>query len=525
MNSQTSASHVEPMSRCRLWPARWAVVAAAALLGQLPPLPANGTPLDPSFGGGLGIVTTDLSGAVDYPYALAFQSDGKILAAGSCSAIPRMCVARYLMENGALDTAGFNAAAAPLSRGKRVLPAATAGEYVDAIAELPNGKILLAGRCTIGRCAIQLLPDGSDDASFGAGGVLALASFSAIWAIKVRPDGRVVIVGDCGDAMCALQLRTDSTPDNSFGTGGLRVLNHYSTPFGLNTVSESSRTVVILPDGKALLLGNCSSTMFDPTGTFVTTSTACAQRLLPDGTTDATYSPFPTGWRSFSLGGTLIAASGPMPEGQIMLGGSCRNGTVTLPCLMRILGSGVADPTFGTSGRFDYVPATLVGATNVYLAGMAVLSDGKIFVSASCSFAQALFCVLRHNSDGSLDTTFDVDGRDGHNVGSGGASPTAAALQADRKFVAIGSCQGLGGADFCLARYLPGPSFARNCTLDIDGDGKVLATTDMLMVTRVALGLTGAAVTSGVTFSAAATRNSWPLIREYLISHCAMNLP
>jgi hypothetical protein len=53
----------------------------------------------------------------------------------------------------------------------------------------------------------------------------------------------------------------------------------------------------------------------------------------------------------------------------------------------------------------------------------------------------------------------------------------------------------------------------------------VRATTDMLMGTRVALGMTGAAVVNGVTFSATATRNSWPLIRDYLITQCGMALP
>ena len=60
--------------------------------------------------------------------------------------------------------------------------------------------------------------------------------------------------------------------------------------------------------------------------------------------------------------------------------------------------------------------------------------------------------------------------------------------------------------------------------LDVDGDGLVLPTTDGLMLLRVALGLTGDAVTAnGVT--AGARRKSWSDIRAYLNGACAMALP
>ena len=71
---------------------------------------------------------------------------------------------------------------------------------------------------------------------------------------------------------------------------------------------------------------------------------------------------------------------------------------------------------------------------------------------------------------------------------------------------------------------------------DIDGDGLALATTDGLMLLRVALGLTGDAVVANATASAtgvgagsaataAATRRSWSDVRAYLNGACALNLP
>ncbi len=57
------------------------------------------------------------------------------------------------------------------------------------------------------------------------------------------------------------------------------------------------------------------------------------------------------------------------------------------------------------------------------------------------------------------------------------------------------------------------------------GDGQVLALTDSLINARVALGMTGAAVTNGITFPVAAKRNSWATIRPYLVSQCGLSLP
>jgi len=59
--------------------------------------------------------------------------------------------------------------------------------------------------------------------------------------------------------------------------------------------------------------------------------------------------------------------------------------------------------------------------------------------------------------------------------------------------------------------------------MDIDGDGNVLPTTDGLLLTRIALGITGNAALAGA-ISPAATRNTWPKIRDYLVNQCGMSM-
>jgi hypothetical protein len=77
-------------------------------------------------------------------------------------------------------------------------------------------------------------------------------------------------------------------------------------------------------------------------------------------------------------------------------------------------------------------------------------------------------------------------------------------------------------ADFYVERRGGGEMAYRECSLDVDGDGKVLATTDALIHARVALGMKDAAVINGITFAAHAARKTWPDIRAYLVNHCGM---
>ena len=61
------------------------------------------------------------------------------------------------------------------------------------------------------------------------------------------------------------------------------------------------------------------------------------------------------------------------------------------------------------------------------------------------------------------------------------------------------------------------------CSMDIDGDGQALPTTDGLIIMRAMMGMTGTAVSNAATATAA--RNTWDSIRSYLKNVCLMNLP
>ena len=94
----------------------------------------------------------------------------------------------------------------------------------------------------------------------------------------------------------------------------------------------------------------------------------------------------------------------------------------------------------------------------------------------------------------------------------------------DGKIILAGYCANGAVDAFCALRYDGGPFGYQNCKQDIDGDGVFLATTDALINMRIALGVTGDSVVNGINFSASATRKTWPLIRDYLVTQCGMSL-
>jgi hypothetical protein len=60
--------------------------------------------------------------------------------------------------------------------------------------------------------------------------------------------------------------------------------------------------------------------------------------------------------------------------------------------------------------------------------------------------------------------------------------------------------------------------------MDSDGDGKVNAATDGLMLLRIALGLTGTEVTNNAV-NTEGTRPNFDTIKTYLGTTCGLNLP
>jgi uncharacterized delta-60 repeat protein len=214
-------------------------------------LNSNGTP-DTTFGSG-GKVVESVGTSFDYAHAMALQPDGKILLVGECynDKSYDFCAIR-LSPTGTLD-ASFD------GDGRRVLPIATNNDIAYAVAVQTDGKIVLGGECNNGDpdfCVVRLNTNGSTDTTFG-GGVVTLTipnRSEVVRALAIQPDGKIVLAGDCSNGsnndFCIVRLNTNGTPDNAFGMSS-------ASTSDIGGGNDRATALAIQPDGKIVAAGFC----------------------------------------------------------------------------------------------------------------------------------------------------------------------------------------------------------------------------------------------------------------------------
>jgi len=217
--------------------------------------------LDQGFGSG-GKVTTDFFGGEDVAYAIAIQSDGKLVVAGlafnSGAGSTDFALARY-NPDGSLDQA-FGAG------GKQTTDFFGKPSAAFSVALQPDGNIVAAGYATLGNSVSSIdfalaryNPDGSLDQTFGAGGRQTtdfFGDYDAAGAVAIQADGKIVVAGagshgsSTGDLALARYDR-DGALDQTFGAGGLRTTNLQ----GKSDDNDLARAVAIQADGNIVVAG------------------------------------------------------------------------------------------------------------------------------------------------------------------------------------------------------------------------------------------------------------------------------
>jgi uncharacterized delta-60 repeat protein len=492
------------------------VFASALLTAPSQAIPGQPGTLDTSWGAlspiGSGKIITPIGSSTDAANAIALQPDGKVLLAGTCvnGTNEDFCAARYYPD-GTLDTT-WN------GTGKVLTPIGSSFDVATAIALQSDGKVLLAGYCYNGTnynfCAARYNANGTLDSGWGSAGKVITISGGDEYALAIalQPDGKVLLAGSCGVSpnldFCAARYNANGTLDTTWNSSG-----KVTTPIGLG--ADIAYAVALQPDGRVLLAGYCRGPVSDE----FASDDFCVARYNANGTLDTT-------WNSTGKVITFVdiedraTAIALQPDGKVLLAGYCSNGANFNFCAVRYNANGTLDATWNGTGK---VITAVVGAREV--TATTLQPDGKVLLAGSCSNGTNNdFCAARYNANGTLDSTWGSAGKVITPIGTGADRATAIALQSDGKVLLAGTCANGTNSDFCAARYDGGP-FLFSCRPDLDGDGAFLATTDALIYTRVALGITGTAVVNGITFPVGATRNTWPLIREYLVTQCGMSLP
>jgi uncharacterized delta-60 repeat protein len=340
--------------------------------------------LDTSFGNS-GKVIQSNSTFHDYGQSLAIQPDGKILLGGRCQGVSNtdFCIARF-NSNGTLDNS-FNS-----PNGYKIQSINTSDDYGFSLAIQPDGKILLGGHCYNGGnydfCIARFKADGSDldTTSFGTSGkVIQLIGTSDAYgrSLAIQPDGKILLGGYCSNGgnwdFCIARFDSYGTLDNFFGSPNGYIIQPFSS------LGDNGQSLAIQPDGKILLGGYCDNggntdfciARFDSYGTLDTSFGTSGKVIQPIGS-------------SHDYGQSLVI----QPNGKILLGGYCQVVSSDDFCIARFNSDGTLDTTFGTSGKVIQP----IGSTFDNGQSLAIQPDGKILLGGSCSNgSNDDFCIAR----------------------------------------------------------------------------------------------------------------------------------
>jgi uncharacterized delta-60 repeat protein len=389
--------------------------------------------LDTSFSPGIGF-----NNAV---HDIVIQSDGKFLVGGSFSSYNGTSISTIARINsdGSLDTS-FD-------------PGTGVDNTINTIELQSNGKILIGGYFTdyngTARSRLaRLNSDGSIDTSLDSSSFL---TYNSIEDIAVQSDGKILIGGSIFNYSSPsyagiMRVNTDGTADSSFTSGG--------------ETNADVKKIYIQDDGKILIAGNFS--------TYDSADRSNIALMNSDGSVNTGFDPDPgaIGYAAF-VNDVAIQSDDKM----IIAGKFTAYNSTAMNKIARIETDASLDISFSVfSGGFG-------GSIN----SMVKQDDGKIIVAGNFlnynNSGQDY--IVRLNSDGSLDTTFDVgDGPDSY--------ISKVKIQSDGKVVIIGGFANYDGisrikiarlnADGSLdTTFNPGTSTSSPIyDLAIQSDGKIV---------------------------------------------------
>lgn len=255
----------------------------------------------------------------------------------------------------------------------------TPGEF-DCLTVLPNGKIIGAGGCYGGRLMMRFLDNGVTDSSFATNGI-AIDSFG-------------------GNGVAAMVVLSNSK---------LLAFSHYWERFLPNGIKDSSFGI----NGRVTpLFGGYPALQNDQKIVLASVSQNIIQlaRYYPDGSIDSGFGvngvvytnfngPNAGNYNNITISSILI-----QPDGKIVISGDSKVTAISAYAFiaLRYNTDGSLDTSFNHTGKaYTYVGGLPFGRD------LLLQPDGKIL---QCGMGGLGIVLVRYNTDGSLDTSFDHTG-------------------------------------------------------------------------------------------------------------------
>ena len=393
--------------------------------------------LAPSCFGTDGSVVDDIADE-DFVNSIVIQPDGKIVVAGASftGTDGDWLVMRYNAD-GTLDTT-FD------GDGRSIIDHGSWSNEFGAVTLQTDGKIVAAGWSNLGAdhefAVVRYNSNGSLDTTFDGDGI-ATTNFNTnddqADGVAIQTDGKIVVAGrsnnGSNDDFAVARFNSNGSLDTTFDTDGMLTTNFSG--------QDRARDLALQTDGKIVVIGQIGSGGAD----------IGLARYNTNGSLDTTFDgdgKVNTDFFGFADQGREVAIQ---TDGKIVVASRIHNGVDEDFGVTRYNTNGSLDTTFDTDGKVN----TEISGEDMG-EGVALLNDGRILVVGRSGLGvNQDFALVRYNSNGSLDTTFDTDGIVTTEVGGFDDDGEAVAIQTDGKMVIAGHAMNASDDDVALTRYMP----------------------------------------------------------------------
>ncbi len=414
-----------------------------------------------TFLSGGGVVTTDFGGS-DFGRSIVLQTDGKIIVAGESSGGGDGGFAVVRYNvDGSLDTT--------FDGDGKVTTDFGGLEYATSAALQSDGKIVVAGYNGISSsgggdfAVVRYNTNGSLDTTFDGDGkvITDLGGWDKAESVKIESDGKIVVAGYTGIS--------------SSGGGDFAVVRYNSngtldTSFGANGkvitnvgAEDYVHSLIVQTDNKIVVIGE--SGISSSGG-----SDFALVRYNADGSLDTTFGVGGKATTDFRFG-DFVGGAAIQPDGKIVVVGDSYSFADMAASggqdfvIVRYNSNGTLDTSFDSDGK---IVADFGGSDSAH--SVTLQPDGKIVVTGSSSPAggsgSGEVIVVRYNTDGTLDTTFSGDGVVKTALGDE-SEGNSLVVQSDGRILVAGASASNGNPDFLLVRYNADGSMAPG--IDFDG--------------------------------------------------------
>ncbi len=315
---------------------------------------------------------------------------------------------------------------------------------------------------------------GELDSTFGSDGIVKTNDYNS--SVAIQDDEKIVV----GGWNFLSRYTAEGKPDETFSGDGTELTN------------ISINSITIQSDGKILVAGFTQNN-----GLFFTIA-----RYNTEGTLDNSFSDDGIQTIDFASRYSLASSVTIQNDDKIVVAGQAFYNSTSGDefydfAVARLNIDGSLDNTFDNDGKLT----TTFSLRQNYAYAVKVQGDNKIVVAGQAWNGTSVnFALARYNTDGSLDNTFGVDGKQTTFFEGGYSIIKSIAIQTDGKIVAGGYAEKNGQRVFALARYNTDgnldASFSKDGkqitsftdydtgnSLDLQSDGKIVLAGSTMTIT------------------------------------------